>query len=201
MSSPHFSPLPQPGLIVFPGFIAQKPESFFMQEEKVWTLSDSLLVSFASGEPFMKVKCPSRKETVFCTTQGQEVLRITKRKHHFTGKGSEYRGIRPDGSEAFYLALQRKLTETGYDLTVNPISSQTLPLAIQKNVMGQSAVIMVNGSPAAGFKDGNGWTHMRSQFEIHVAPGMDILLALAVNWVRHDKHMEDQKAAVSAATG
>lgn len=65
--------------------------------------------------------------------------------------------------------------------------------------MGQKAVVLVNGSPAAALEDSKQWSRLRSQYYIHVAPGMDILLALAVNWVRHDKQNEDRRTAATVS--
>ncbi|CAI6336223.1 unnamed protein product [Periconia digitata] len=192
-------PLPQPGVPLINGFIARKPETFFMQEEKILTFKDDFLVSFASGQEFLKVSRLNRKEISFRTIKGQEVMRIMKQKHSFSGRGSEYRGVRPDGTEAFYLKLERGLIRTGYDLTAYPSPNQRLPMPIEKGVMGKSAAVMLNGQPAVTFKDGSDWKHARSQCHIDVAPGMDIILAIAVNWIRYDKKVEDRKA-VAAAT-
>ena len=73
-------------------------------------------------------------------------------------------------------------------------------MEVQKKIMGQDAVIMMNGSPVAGVKSTHSWAAMKSEFHVHVAPGMDILLALAVTWIRYDKQNEDSKTAAAAAT-
>jgi hypothetical protein len=35
------------------------------------------------------------------------------------------------------------------------------------------------------------WSHVTREYVVHVAPGMDILLALGVAWVRADKQKQD----------
>lgn len=42
------------------------------------------------------------------------------------------------------------------------------------------------------------WKHMHRYDIVHVTAGMDILLALAVNWIRVDKQDADTAAAVNA---
>jgi hypothetical protein len=44
------------------------------------------------------------------------------------------------------------------------------------------------------------WAHIHRHDVIHVASGMDILLALGVNWIRTDKQAAEEKAFVSALT-
>lgn len=43
------------------------------------------------------------------------------------------------------------------------------------------------------------WSHVNRLDLIYVAPGMDILLALGVAWVRVDKQAKEAKTAISAS--
>lgn len=73
-------------------------------------------------------------------------------------------------------------------------------ITIENKVQGQDKGILVNGTPAATMSRFEEWSHMNRHDLIHVAPGMDILLALGVNWIRTDKQEQDTKTAISAAT-
>lgn len=51
---------------------------------------------------------------VFRTPTGAEVLRVVKQAHKWSGRGEEYHGMRPEGSEAWRVKLRRGLTGTEY---------------------------------------------------------------------------------------
>lgn len=42
------------------------------------------------------------------------------------------------------------------------------------------------------------YDHLRREDIVHVAPGMDILVALGASWARYDKGKEDEKEAIDA---
>lgn len=110
-------PLPQPGLNIYPGYIATKPETFVAKGRDSWSDKASYLISFSSptGDalaPFLEIVEQKRNQISFKTMQGQEVMRIVKQKHAFSG--SEYHGMRGDGKEIFYLKLKSGLTKTEY---------------------------------------------------------------------------------------
>jgi hypothetical protein len=71
---------------------------------------------------------------------------------------------------------------------------------VQNKVNGADKGVLVNGQPAVTMNRHEQWKHVHRMDIINVAPGMDILLALGVNWIRQDKQKQDNKAAVAAAT-
>jgi hypothetical protein len=88
-------------------------------------------------------------------------------------------------------------------LTVVPfLSSPDAPhkLLIRNKVLGQEKGILLNGSPVATMSQQGQWSSVHRQDVIHVAAGMDILLALGVNWVRVDKQAADDKIILKALT-
>jgi hypothetical protein len=73
-------------------------------------------------------------------------------------------------------------------------------IAVQDKVMGGDKGIVVNGQPAMMTSQHEKWKHVNRQDLIHVAPGMDILLALAVTWVKADKAAHDSRVtAITSA--
>ena len=71
-------------------------------------------------------------------------------------------------------------------------------LKVEKKILDQDHGIMLNGCTAATLSRHEFWSHMHRQDVVHVAPGMDILLVLGVNWIHVDKEAMDVKAAVAA---
>jgi hypothetical protein len=71
---------------------------------------------------------------------------------------------------------------------------------VQNKVQGAGRGILINGQPGATMRRHEEWKHVHRIDLISVAPGMDILLALGVNWIRADKQKQDTKTAVAAAT-
>jgi hypothetical protein len=69
---------------------------------------------------------------------------------------------------------------------------------VQNKVHGAEKGVLVNGQPGATMSRHEVWSHVHRIDLINVAPGMDILLALGVNWVRADKQKQDSKAAAAA---
>lgn len=113
----NLPPLPQPGLSIYPGFIATKPETFVTKGRDSWSDKASYLISFAgpNGEelsPFLEIKEERRKNISFKTMKGQEVMRIVKQTHMWGSP--EYHGMRGDGKEIWYLKLHSGLTSTDY---------------------------------------------------------------------------------------
>lgn len=88
-------PLPQPGLNLYSGFIATKPETFIAVGQDLWSDKASYLISFATpsnepGEPFIVLKEDTKNNISFKTMKGQEVMRIVKQKKTWSYKGPEY---------------------------------------------------------------------------------------------------------------
>ena len=73
-------------------------------------------------------------------------------------------------------------------------------MRLKKKILGQDRGIVMNGQPVATMSTPSRWGHLRREDIIHVAPGMDILLAVGMNWVRVDKENSDMQS-VSNATG
>ena len=71
------------------------------------------------GAPYLEAREEQRREMVFRTPQGEEVLRVVKQIHKWSGRGEEYHGMRPDGSEAWHVKLHRGLTGTDYGTFVD----------------------------------------------------------------------------------
>jgi hypothetical protein len=114
----NLTPLPSPGLTLYPGFTANKPETFIMRERNILSSKNSFLVSFATplGEPstpFLEICENAPKELSFKAMNGQEVMRIVKKTHSWSGRGPEYHGMRA-GNEVWYLELHHGWEGTDY---------------------------------------------------------------------------------------
>lgn len=216
----NLAPLSQPGLCIYSGFMAAKSESFVTKGRNAWSDRASYLISYSSpsGEalaPFLEIVEEKKKQISFKTTQGQEVMRIVKQPH--TWSGTEYHGMRGEGNEVWHLKLKTTWSteyRTYYissvtrderlnskiELSINDRTASSNQVLVQNKVLGADKGILVNGQPAATMTRHEEWKHVHRMNIINVAPGMDILLALGVAWIRADKQKQDEKAAVSAAT-
>jgi hypothetical protein len=47
--------------------------------------------------------------------------------------------------------------------------------------------VLLDGNPVAAMGQQGFWSHTRREDVVHVAPGMDVVLALAVNWIKIDQ--------------
>lgn len=86
----NLAPLPQPGLSLYSGYIATKPETFVAKGRDAWSDKASYLISFSSptGEaraPFLEIVEAKKNQISFKTMQGQEVMRIVKQRHAWSG--------------------------------------------------------------------------------------------------------------------
>jgi hypothetical protein len=86
------------------------------------------------------------------------------------------------------------------ELRTNDPTAAASNIIVQNKVNGAQKGILVNGQPGATMSKHGEWKHVHRHDIINVAPGMDMLLALGVNWIRADKAKQDAKTAVSAAT-
>ncbi|CAO2653438.1 Nn.00g028490.m01.CDS01 [Neocucurbitaria sp. VM-36] len=198
----NLPPLPQPGLTVYQGFTARKPETFLMKGRDLWSSKASFLISHSTptgeaGAPFLEIREKKRKQISFLTMDGKEVMRIVKQPHNF--HGTEYHGMRGDGNEVWYLKLHSGMTKTDYLMTINDPAASGHNIQIQNKIQGQDKGILMDGTPVATMSRHEAWSHMSRHDLVHVAPGMDILLALGVNWIRADKQKQDAKAAAAAS--
>jgi len=90
---PTLQPLPEPGLVVHsPSWIAQTQTIILVKEACGWRTGFTASIS---GHLYLQAKEEHHREMYFRTPEGEEVLKIVKSR-----KGEEYRGLRPDGSEA-----------------------------------------------------------------------------------------------------
>lgn len=86
------------------------------------------------------------------------------------------------------------------DLTVFPTQYEEETLLVQNKVLGQDKGIIWNGCVVATMSMHERWSHMHREDLVNIAPGMDILLALGVCYVRYDKQKTDQAIAASASS-
>lgn len=68
----------------------------------------------------------------------------------------------------------------------------------ERDVAGEEKGVVVNGNPASTVSRHGEWKHKSPQYIVHVAAGMDILLALGMAWIRSDKQKQDDKVTVIA---
>jgi hypothetical protein len=99
------APLPQPGLSIYP---ASKTRDIHYQRSQ-GLLGSRFEISYLcpSGEalaPFLELIEEKTKQISFKTMQGQEVMRIVKQPH--TWSGDEYQGMKSEGNEAWHLTLK-----------------------------------------------------------------------------------------------
>ncbi|KAF2024234.1 hypothetical protein EK21DRAFT_104801 [Setomelanomma holmii] len=185
----NLAPLPQPGLSIYPSYIATKPETFVAKGRDAWSDKASYLVSFATptgepGAPFLEIV---------------EIEEEHQLQDNASGK-TEYHGMRGDSVKAWGLKLKTGWTGTEYQLTINDAKAVYIHVIVQNKVQGADKGILINGQPATTMKRHEAWKHVHRMDIINVAPGMDILLALGVNWIRQDKQKQDTKTTVAAAT-
>jgi hypothetical protein len=69
-------------------------------------------------------------------------------------------------------------------------------IEFERNVAGEEKGLVVNGNPVMTISRHAKWEHMHAHWAVHVAPGMDLLFALGVAWIRSDK--ERQAAAITS---
>jgi hypothetical protein len=113
------SALPQPGLPLFPGFIAQKAETFFVKADRTSTGRAHYAVTSTSTDgapntPFMRIDEEHKDTMVFRLVDGREVMRVEKQVHKWSGKSTEYHGCTPDGNKLWHVALHQGLMKTEY---------------------------------------------------------------------------------------
>ncbi|KAF2821219.1 hypothetical protein CC86DRAFT_459364 [Ophiobolus disseminans] len=199
------APLPLPGFSLHSGFMATKGHTFVAKGRDSWSDKASFLVSYASptGEaiaPFLEIVEEQKKQISFRTMEGQEVMRIVKQTHAWGFKPTTYHGMRSDGVEAWSLKLKQNLSGTQYQVTINGTSAASSNVMMQNKVNGAEKGVLINGQLGASMSRHEVWSHMHRIDLINVAPGMDILFALGLNWIRADKQKQEEKAAISAAT-
>lgn len=116
----HLAPMPRPGLPLYPGFRAERPETFLFKGRDLWSNKASFLISHATpdGEavaPFLELKEESKNNIIFRTLDGMEVMRIIRNSPTWSGKGAKYYGMRGP-EEVWQLRLMRGVTGTDYGM-------------------------------------------------------------------------------------
>lgn len=90
-----------------------------------------------------------------------------------------------------------RLLLTHEDLAVHHTSLASHNIEIAKiDTLNAKKGILLNGSPVVAMGQRGFWSHTHREDVVHVAPGMDVVLALAVNWVKIDQ--ENDAAGASA---
>jgi hypothetical protein len=89
-----------------------------MKERGILSITKSFLVSFATSEgspvtPFLEICEVSPKNLSFKTMNGEEVMRIVKETHSWSGRAPEYYGMRGDGNQVWHLKLHQGLGGLG----------------------------------------------------------------------------------------
>jgi hypothetical protein len=77
------------------------------------------------------------------------------------------------------------------------LSQHTLEIA-KIDTMNARKGIVLDGNPVVATGQQGFWSHTHREDVVHVAPGMDIILALAVNWVKIDQENDAAGASVGA---
>lgn len=196
----NLAPMPPPGLTLYPGFRAERPETFLLKGRDLWSSKASFLVSYATPSaealaPFLELKEESKNNIIFRTLDGVEVMRIIRNNPTWSGKGAKYYGMRGP-EEAWQVRLMRGVTGTDYELNIYDRIARGWRVEVHNKINGQDKGIMIENTPVATMSRLGAWKHAARHDVVHVAPGMDILLALGVNWIRVDKQNQD---AVTAA--
>jgi hypothetical protein len=92
------------------------------------------------------------------------------------------------------------LTKSFVGFTVYPEQDTSQPLEYQDKVHGRDKGLLLGGQLLATYNDQNVWSLKRRQHVVKVAPGMDMLVALGMAYVRYDKLKDDANtAAVTVA--
>lgn len=215
LSSTMLAPLPPPGLVLFPGYTAQRPETFLMKAESGSSTLSHYQVSFTSsagspGAPLMRIDEEEKRTIIFRMPNGQEAMRIVKQVHKWSGKSPEYHGYTPDGTKLWHLSLKSGLLQTKYgelrhlihaverlmcaiDLTFESLGPYMPAAEVENKSSSGGLGLLVNGCLAMSSTKPN-ILKWRRENVVNIAPGMDILLALGLNWIRYDKQDMDAKA-------
>ncbi|KAF2122234.1 hypothetical protein BDV96DRAFT_461418, partial [Lophiotrema nucula] len=178
------APLPQPGLTVFHGYTAHKFESIVIKETMKHFLKEHYEVSFQSGHMFLEITQDTKRgDMVYKETMtGVEVMRIVR-------EGKNFKGVGSDGFVRWEVKLKKHfLGGIDYYLTIHPYPNVTVPLEVRQKALGQDKAIFWNGTAVATMSRKGELEHFRRREMVYVAPGMDMLVALGVAWIRIDKN-------------
>lgn len=82
------------------------------------------------------------------------------------------------------------------DLTLQDASLSKHLIKIENKVLGAEKGILLDGVPVVTMGQQGFWSRIHREDVVTVASGMDMVLALAVNWIKIDKENDDAAAAL-----
>jgi hypothetical protein len=86
------------------------------------------------------------------------------------------------------------------EVSINDLAAASNHVLVQNKVLCTDKGILFKKTPAMTKKRYEEWKHLHGMDIFNVTPGMNILLALGVAWIRADKQKQEEKVAISAAT-
>ncbi|KAL1795916.1 hypothetical protein ACET3X_006140 [Alternaria dauci] len=199
--APTLPPMPLPGLVIVPNWTAQHQESFLMKNEdtpkgKCQSLVSYLTPDGKAGAPFLQIKEEEPDVILFRTMEGQEAMRINVERHNIKLK-TEYRALRSADAKAIWdVHLKISWRVPRWDLLIHDKYLENQSIEFEKDVAGEEKGLVANGIPVMTVSRHAKWAHRHAEWEVHVAPGMDLLLALGMAWIR-----SDQQKTADAASG
>jgi hypothetical protein len=126
----QLTPVPAPGFTLIPGFTAQQPETFITKERDTWKWKQcSYTVSRPTsdgkpGNPYLEIVGQSRKEVIFKTVEGRELMRIAKENRLL--KAPVYHGISPEGNELWSLVAKSGFSREKWGMKYSSRASNVL---------------------------------------------------------------------------
>ena len=84
------------------------------------------------------------------------------------------------------------------DLTVHDKSLDGQKVEFDNKVAGEEKGLLINDNPVMTISRYEKWAHMDAEYIVHVAPGIDILLALGVACIRANKQKQDDTFVIVA---
>jgi len=104
------------------------------------------------------------------------------------------------GYGLWYVCCARSLTTArplimAIELNIYDRIARGWRVEVHNKIHGQDKGIVIEGHPVATMSRLGAWKHVARHDLVHVAPGMDILLALGVNWIRADKQKQDAETS------
>jgi hypothetical protein len=166
-----------------------------------------------AGAPFLQIKEEETDVILFRTMEGQEAMRVNVERHNIKLK-TEYRALRSADAKAIWdieLKISWRIPKWGtssrfsssliprlsasspdqraslLDLTIHDKYLENQNIEFEKDVAGEEKGLVANGNPVMTVSRHAKWAHRHAEWVVHVAPGMDLLLALGMAWIRTDQ--------------
>ncbi|KZM21295.1 hypothetical protein ST47_g7591 [Ascochyta rabiei] len=210
-------PLPLPALTLIPDFTAQQPESLHVKERDTWKRKQNsytvsrLTAAGKPGDAYLQVLGESRKEVSIQTADGRELMRISKENSLL--KGTVYHGMSAQGDELWTLKVKSSVLKDKWgesrgactegvalmriDLVVHDASLSGRTIEIAKiDTLNANKGVIIDGHPAVAMGQKGFWSHTHREDVVSVAPGIDIVLAVAVTWAKIDQENDAMGASV-----